>query len=306
MSGSGGGGYIYSPKSIEEIQTQLEEEKTKFREEVLGTKINDFLNGLLVSANERNTEAISKHINTIKEALDKDIDGMVDVRFAGSVAKHTYVDGLSDIDSLVILNDSELSGLTPAQVKAYFLNRLTERFPGTEIIEGRLAVTLKFNDCEIQLLPAIKSKNSIKIADYNSGNWARINPKAFTDKLTTVNQDLGGKVVPTIKLAKSIISTLPENRQLTGYHIESLAIEVFKNYQGESKYSNMLCDFFKTAADLVLLPIKDRTGQSVHTDEYMGGEQSLQRRLASDSLARVARRLANAGSLEQWKDIFKV
>lgn len=302
MGGSGG----FFSSNIEDLRNKIDKEKSIIREQKLDIEISKFLNELLVLANDRDIDAINKHIDVIKNALDKNIEGTVDVLFAGSVAKHTYVDGLSDIDSLVILNDTNLANLTPSQVKDYFYERLTERFPGIDIKVGKLAVTIKFKDSEIQLLPAVKSGGNIKISDSKGESWDRINPTAFTKLLSKINQEQGKKVVPTIKLAKSIISTFPDNRQLSGYHIESLAIEVFKNYNESNKVSEMLSHFFKVAADRVLSPINDKTGQSVHVDEYMGEERSIQRRLVSDSLSRIARKLERASSLEQWKDIFEV
>lgn len=302
----GSGGFFSSISNIEELRKKIDEEKSKIKEQTLDIEISKFLDELLVSANDRDTEAINKHISEIKKALDKYIEGTVDILYAGSVAKHTYVNGLSDIDSLVILNGSDLENLTPSQIKDYLSKRLRERFPRTEIKIGKLAVTVKFNESEIQLLPAVKIRNDIKIPDTSGEKWAKINPTAFTSLLTKVNQENGKKVIPTIKLAKSIISTFPENRQLSGYHIESLAIEAFKDYHGSYKISDMLQNFFSVAAKRVLFPIKDKTGQSVHVDEYMGAEQSIQRRLASDSLERIARKLGSANTIEQWKDIFKV
>ena len=73
----------------------------------------------------------------------------------GSVAKYTYVDGLSDIDSLIILDNCELTDKPPDEVKEYFAQKLKERFPKTEVEVGNLAVTVHFNDAEIQLLPAL-------------------------------------------------------------------------------------------------------------------------------------------------------
>ena len=62
----------------------------------------------------------------IKAALGKSIDGEIDLRFGGSVIKHTDVNGLSDIDALVILNGSELEHKSPEEVKAYFLQQLQD------------------------------------------------------------------------------------------------------------------------------------------------------------------------------------
>lgn len=207
---------------------------------------------------------------------------------------------------MIILNKSELQGLSPIEVKDYFYERLKQRLTNTEIKQGKLAVTVKFKDAEIQLLPAIRADNSLKIADTSGKQWANIKPEKFATLLTSVNKELNNKVVPTIKLVKSVISTLPENRQLSGYHVESLAVEIFKLYDGERNTKAMLKHFFNQAQNLVLSPIKDRTGQSIHVDDYLGQENSLQRKIVSDAIGRIGRKFKNADgaqSLEQWQSI---
>ncbi len=41
-----------------------------------------------------------ERLEVLKSKLSKELDGTFDQFFGGSIAKHTYVDGLSDIDSL--------------------------------------------------------------------------------------------------------------------------------------------------------------------------------------------------------------
>ena len=113
--------------------------------------------------------------------------------------------------------------------------------------------------------------------------------------------------MPTIKLAKAIIGQLPESQRLSGYHVESLAIAAFRGYDGEKTTSAMLPAFFEKARSLVLSPIRDSTGQSVHVDGYLGAANNEQRQAAGHVLGRIARRMRNAtaaGSTEQWNDLF--
>src|SRR5207244_3469704 len=115
-----------------------------------------------------------------------------------------------------------------------------------------------------------------------------------------------GKLVPTIKVAKAIIATLPKQQQLTGYHIESLAIEAIKNYEGQRTYKSMVTHFFERASELVKAPVVDRTGQSVYVDQHLGAANSVERRLASQALQRVHRKLKNADaskSVEVWSEL---
>jgi hypothetical protein len=114
------------------------------------------------------------------------------------------------------------------------------------------------------------------------------------------------KLVPTIKLAKAINATLPEPQQLTGYHIESMAIAAFRGYAGPAVVEKMLPYFFEKMKDLVRSPMRDTTGQSVHVDTYLGKTNSVQRLQMSHLLDRVARRMENATaakSIAQWDAI---
>lgn len=298
----GGGGYFRSKP--ENIKKKLRDSEAKTENAVYDAEVASLLSELLANFNGRDTEAINRHLSEIKKSIEKDIDGTVDLLFGGSVEKHTYIDGLSDIDSLVILNNAELANESPNTVKKFLAERLKERFPQTDIKIGKLAVTLKFSDAEIQLLPAVKSGDFFKIADKTGDNWSQIRPKAFSQKLTETNQNIGRKVIPVIKLAKAIISNLPKKHQISGYHTESIAIAAFKNYNGEVKPKEMLKHFFGEASKIVKQPISDSTGQSVHVDGYLGQANSLERKIVSDSFNRVQRRLKNAdnfGSVEEWK-----
>jgi hypothetical protein len=93
---------------------------------------------------------------------------------------------------------------------------------------------------------------------------------------------------------------------LTGYHVESLAIEAFKSYEGPKDTKAMAERFFEFARERVLSPIKDRTGQSLHVDGYAGKKNSVCRRLIAQNLDRVGRRIKNANatqSLDKWRRI---
>jgi CRISPR/Cas system-associated exonuclease Cas4 (RecB family) len=303
----GGSGSSYFGSDLDTLRQKLRESEKRTEDTKYEAEVANVLAGLLTQYNDRDIEAINRHLDEIKRALEKEIEGTVNLLFGGSVAKHTYVDGLSDVDSLVILDSCDLANGSPDAAKEYFAQRLLERFPKTDVEVGRLAVTVRFSDAEIQLLPAISCQRDVKIADQTGHNWAQIKPKNFTEVLTRTNQQAGGKVVPIVKLAKAIIVNLPEKHRISGYHAESLAVEIFKNYSGEQKPKVMLEHYFQQASLLVQQPIRDRTGQSVHVDDYLGAPNSLERQLVSDAFSRVYRRMNNAdnaGSIDQWHKLF--
>jgi hypothetical protein len=307
MGGSGGGGYFRSGTEPEKLKQKLKDSEAQTSNARYEAEVSDLLSSLLTDFNDRDNDSINRHLNEINKTLDKELEGTVDLLFGGSVAMKTYVDGFSDIDSLVILDNCELANQSPIEAKEYFAQRIQEHFPKSHVHVGRLAVTVHFADAEIQLLPAISCKNHVKIADKTGHNWSRISPQKFSSVLSLTNQKLGQKIVPVVKLAKAIISNLPQKHQMSGYHTESLAVEIFKNYQGNLKPKTMLKYFFQEASKLVRKPIQDRTGQSIHVDDYMGAQNSLERRIVSDSFGRIYRRLNNAdnaGSLDEWRTLF--
>lgn len=307
--GAGGGWYRW-PKHIDVENVLRETESNEQRTEYEG-EVNRYLQSLLTDYNNRKTDEIRRHLETIKQALDKNIEGAIELVFGGSLSKHTYVNGLSDIDMLVRINNTSLADASPDEVKAYFAERLRERLPNTEIEVGKLAVTVRFSSTghEIQLLPALQTKTGVRIADPNGDGWSKvIRPIKFAEKLTNVNQSCNYKVIPVIKLFKGLNESLPENVRLSGYHIESLAIEAFKDYTDRKVYKDMLQHFCRQAIKLVLSPITDSTGQSVHVDEYLGEPNSLRRRQCSAALERLSNRLSRADAhmnVERWKEMFE-
>lgn len=290
-----------------EIQDKLLQSQDELKQADYKAEVNKIVDSNLGSYNRRNTEAINKHLADIKSALNKEIEGYVQTTFGGSVAKHTYVDGLSDIDALVIVNNSELVEMKPEKIRDYFLKTLQTRFPNAKIDKGNLAVTLNFPDAEIQLLPAIRDSSGIRIADWDGKNWTGIiKPDVFARLLRRKNGNLGGKLVPVIKLVKAIVSNLPTSSQISGYHCEAMALKIFQKYTYQNQTSkDLLKYFFKEAVSNIRTPIKDKTGQSVHVDAYLGNKESLQRLKLADTFARIYRRMEDADNTLNstfWKE----
>lgn len=265
---------------------------------------------LLARYNDRDTALVRRRLDEIISALGNALDGKFEQIFGGSVAKHTYVDGLSDIDCLLVVNGTEFEKAGPRAALDSVEKILSAKLMGSaEVSAGQMAVTVKYGDgMEIQLLPAVKGGGTLKIqSSRDATRWSEIDPAKFQAGLTKYNAQCDGKLVPTIKLAKAIIGQLPDAHQLSGYHIESLAIDAFKGYAGAKTVTAMLPVLFERAKDRVLRPLTDSTGQSVHVDGYMGAADSAERKNASHILGRIAKRMVNAtaaGSLSQWRDLF--
>lgn len=305
MGGSGGGGG-YIPSSSDNVRRKIEEARQKERVH-LDNEINQFLQSELAIYNERDAELTRERLGEITGLLGESnqIDNLL---FGGSVAKHTYVDGLSDVDALVVLDRKDSQGLSSDTVLDEFFLKLDQSLPRKEILSirrGDLAVTVQYKDSsEVQLLPAIRVGDELKIPDSSTTGWNKTNPKIFQKQLTNQNERLNGMLIPTIKLVKSLVSDLPKQQQLTGYHIESLALDAAKDYHGPMTPKVMLSFILDHTASRARTKIKDASGQSQHVDEYLGESNSARRILASQAIAGLKRRLDAATSITQWKAMF--
>ena len=308
MAGSGGGGYfggrINASKLKEEVDQALSETERQKREVAIDATIN----GLLAAFNSRDYDKTSQRLNEIETALAEEIDGMETLLFGGSVAKRTYVDGLSDVDSLVIIDKEEIQTSTPAEMLADFAGAARKYLldHGVEsVTAGSMAVTVTYWDgMVLQLLPAAKTKSGLIISDGKSG-WRSIKPSEFTAELSRQNKRLTSTLVPTIKLAKAAISGLAEEIRPSGYHVEALALKIFSEYRGDHRPRLMLPHFFQEASKAVLKPMVDVTGQSKHIDSDLGPSNSNARLRLSATCARIARRLESARSAEEWREVLE-
>jgi len=306
MGGGGGGSYTGRGAKALAGLVRKEVDKSVGQFEV---ELATYLSSLLAVYNARDTALVSRRLDQAKHVLEDELETSFDQLFGGSVAKHTYIDGMSDIDSLLVVSDPKLENLRPANILEKITRILRERLPpGIGVEHGRMAVSISYEDgMIIQLLPALRTVQGVRVPSAAKGGWSDIDPDGFRNALTRVNDRCGGKLVPTIKLAKAVISNMPEQYRLTGYHIESVAIAAFKSYDGPKTTETMLPFLFERAKDLVLAPIRDSTGQSVHVDEYLGRENSEARQSVSHLLGNLAKRMRNASagkSEEQWKAVF--
>lgn len=303
------GGFDYS--SPVEYKNEIDNIRKKSYDESFETNVNQLISEKLGLANSRDVETIKEYLDEIIDIISEDIDGTLDLNYGGSVSKYTYVEGLSDVDVLLKINKSELSDKTPKEVLEYIKSRLDTNLQNVDEIKvGNLAVTVKFKDGnEIQILPSIKSGDGYKIPSSNGERWSNIiRPDKFASRLTEINQQCGGKVIPVIKIVKHLNSKLPTDQQLSGYHIESLAIEIFKSYPDElsNTHKTMLKHFFEKSSEKVKSPIKDKTNQSIHVDDYLGEENSPQRLRMGYILSRKYKLMRTADeskSLDMWVNI---
>lgn len=308
--GSSSGGTFSSKRSPADLLSAVRNEEAVNQSAQFKAELAGVLSELLATCNNRDVPLVRERLSNLKELLAGALEGSFDQLFGGSVAKHTYVDGLSDIDSVVVIGGSELDDASPADALRRMAGVLQEKLgANAKVSHGRMAVSVEYGDgMVVQLLPAHRdSAGKLRVPSSRHEGWSSINPDAFREALTRRNEECGGRLVPVIKLAKAINGQLPESQRLSGYHMESLGIAAFKGYDGERTVSAMLPHYFEKAKNLIASPIQDSTGQSVHVDEYLGEANSPARMALGHVLGRIGRRMQNAsasGSVDQWKALF--
>ena len=271
-------------------------------------KFNRYCEQLLVQYKRRNTKAVERHLRGVCDILRQEGDHVVQTKFGGSVQKGTYVTGLSDVDVLLIVNQSSLKNKPPSKAIAYLRDSIRQRLPKNPVKAGKLAVTVNYADkTEIQILPAIRTTDGFRIANPGSAKWSNVvHPDRFVYRLIEVNNACGGRVVPTIKFAKAMAECFikDSSEKISGYHMESLAIDAFAGYEGELDSRSMLVHFLEHSVKAVKTPIKDLTGQTKHVDQYLGRAESKLRKGASTRFGQMRSKVNSCRTQVEFEDLF--
>jgi len=304
----GGGGSSYFPRQGIKFRRLVEKTVAETEQKGLEAEVSEYLRHVLAKVSERRPEKIQEYIAEVHEILgeDQEIEKFL---FGGSVAKHTFVDGLSDIDALVILNKRELEDKSPQEVLNSFYDSLSAGLTRDKVLsveKGRLAVTVTYADeTELQLLPSLRRGDSVSIADASGREWRATKPKAFQRVLTKGNERVNNALVPAIKLVKSILSELVDDIRPTGYHVEALSLDATRGYRGPKTVKSLLQHILTASISRVLHPIADITNQSSHIDTYLGKRNSQHRQKLSLAIAGIARRMNAASTVDRWKEIIE-
>lgn len=274
--------------------------------DAFSSRLADILSDLLARYVERDRGLVMDRLAQAKAQLQGLAPDTLDLFFGGSILKGTYVDGISDVDCLLVVADRE-----PAQSPAKMLAQMAEALNEMpcEVMVGAMALTLVYADgLEVQLLPVAKSQGRrLLVPEPQRNGWVDVGPDDFASTLRDLDRRCGHKLVPTIKLAKAAIAVLPPFARLSGYHVENLALAVFADHTGMMTTSVMLPMFFKNAARAVLRPTRDLSGQSTLVDARLGPSGSAARRRVSRELDLLHRSMIVAsrdGSVRAWHSLF--
>lgn len=263
MGSSGGGRYYRSARAERQPAPTQQSRLVRVR-----SAISRFL-GRVSQPDEQRVEWTKE---AVLRKLRSRFGRVVGLRGGGSYSRGTFVNGLSDIDLLIDFGKYSESSLVdkddPEALRQHASSSLRELFPQAQVSTGRMAVTIQFPDgLQLQLLPAFRTRTGYRVPDPERRGWLTTNPKRFANLLQKRNHELGGRLLPAIKVIKWLCQR--HNVHIRSYHIETLAVKAFEEYQGSDEHSKMVSHFFDYAKDAVLRPVPDVTGQQAHVDEYL-------------------------------------
>ena len=269
---------------------------------------NRYCEELLARYARRNQQAVTRHLESLCNIIRNE-GHVVQTMYGGSVQRGTYVTGLSDVDVLLIVNQSSLANQPPAGVIQQVRRAIKERLPNNSVRAGNLAVTVGYaSGIEIQVLPAIRTNSGgVRIAEPGSTGWSNVvHPENFARRLAEVNDANNGRVVPVIKLAKAVADCYISrpSRKFSGYHLEALAIDAFRNYRGPQDPQALLDHFLGHSAAVVKNPIVDTSGQSGYVDEYLGLANSRIRTRASTYFSQLRGKVNSCQNKAQFNALF--
>ena len=78
-------------------------------------RFNEYCENLLARYTRRNQQAVTRHLENLCNIIRNE-GHVVQTMYGGSVQRGTYVTGLSDVDVLLIVNQSSLVNQSPAKV----------------------------------------------------------------------------------------------------------------------------------------------------------------------------------------------
>ena len=84
---------------------------------------------LLVEYKRRDGTRVAKRLEVICDSLNRAGHRAVQTKFGGSVSKHTYVSGISDVDVLLIVNHTGFKNRPPSDALKAVRKVLKHQYP---------------------------------------------------------------------------------------------------------------------------------------------------------------------------------
>ncbi len=283
------------------------------------SSFNDFLTNLNIT--DRQSTVVSTCRTNVINAIKKELT-LNDTQslLIGSWDRNTLVKYLSegDVDVMVILHYSNNKDLvdgpnSETRTLNKFKDILQSKYPNTEMRRDRHCITMKLSQFTLDVVPAIEyTAGGYRIPDSVDGKWINTNPIKFAELITSINKNTDGMVIPVIKMLKAWNRNI--GYLLSGYHIECMAYNHYKNYTEKYTYGSTLQVFFSKLSNYLTNSTYDPISSS-RVDTYLDNSASYtNRQIAINKAISAASKSTSAVEMNEkgynekaiilWKDIF--
>ena len=147
----------------------------------------------------------------------------------GSYRRHTLITPLreADVDIVVVL-DRGYRRRGARAVLELVKSALRETYPSSRISRNGQAVTIRFADFTVDVVPAFATcwweDDGWDICNSGDDTWIRTNPGKHIELSSKINQRTDGLLVPTVKILKAWNRNA--GRPLRSFHLEVLAWKI--------------------------------------------------------------------------------
>ncbi|MEA9979692.1 MULTISPECIES: SMODS domain-containing nucleotidyltransferase [unclassified Pseudomonas] len=270
----------------------------------------DFVSNLRITNHvtiEDRYAGITRSLNKYFRTLDSTANNLQ----VGSYGRWTAIKGVSDLDMLYIMPDSDWDRYNKEGGQSKLLSdtkaAIQERYSTTTITVDRLVVCVKFQNFNVEVQPVFKQDDgSFKYPDtYNGGSWKITKPKDEIKATSDVDDDQNGNLRRLCKMLRAwknkhgigigglLIDTLAHNflTQTDDYAEKSFA-----------SYDCMVRDFFYYASNLPQQERYAALGSRQHVKVKQKFQKPAKRAYELSLKAIEAAGKENEG--ERWKKVF--
>lgn len=171
----------------------------------------------VVAARHEKVRAVVARDLTVRESF-----------LTGSYRRRTLIGPLRDADvDIVIVLAREYRRRGPVAVLDLVKDTLREQYPSSRISRNGQAVTIRFSDFAVDVVPAFPvwwDSETVDICSSGDGTWIRTSPQKHIAISSKVNKRADGLVVPAVKMLKAW--NRDAGRPLRSFHLEALAWKV--------------------------------------------------------------------------------
>jgi hypothetical protein len=269
----------------------------------------EFLENLEVTDLQERT--VSTRQQDVRGVLEARMN-ILDTFLTGSYRRSTMIRPLSkaDVDIFIVLDPSYYDSTTPAQLLDQVKGVLKERYKTPAISRNGQAVTIRFSDFEVDVVPGFyREGGGFVIPDAARTVWIETDPQRHVEIWTAANKAHSGALVPAIKMVKAWNQT---RALLRSFHLEVLVLNVLDGVT-ISNYPSSVRFVFDRARAKIRVKLPDPAGYSDDVAAHLNTEVEMSAVISRLEWARKtaveAERLESSGktfdAFAKWRQIFK-